>query len=129
MVNFEKAIREKTLSAQWPAEKRMALYGQAAWEAYWMGWLLGDQRKGRDIRWVYGPTIEHCGLVAGGKAIGCSDFEAMGWTPVLDFTRDVLVKGYAPRSGQLECHGIRCLCKLEERIGGVVQPAMSYPIN
>lgn len=114
-------------SGTMPYVKRMQLYGSAAWEAYWFGWALGDQRIGREIRWRYGKTLEHCGLQAGGHALGCSDFATMGWMPIKRFLSDVIGKGFAPRSGQLECLGIQCDCRLEEQIGGSVLPAAPYP--
>ena len=102
-----------------PYHDRARLYAQAAWEAFWNGWTLGDQRSGREIRWRYGPTEEHCR--------DCARFVAMGWTPVAVFVSQVLTKGFAPRSGQLECQGHQCKCFLQDRLNGVEGPAFSYP--
>lgn len=109
-----------------PYPQRMGMYADAVWESFWLGWVLGDQRTGRQVRWRYGPTKEHCGLADGGSATGCSDFVALGWTPIRDFVREVLSKGFLPRSGSLECKGSRCQCYLEERGAGRVSGAFSY---
>lgn len=93
--------------------ERMALYGDAAREAFWLGWALGDQRRGRESRWMRGPTRESCA--------DCLRFEAMGWVPVARFIAEVIARGYAPQSGQLACQGHNCLCRLEERLAGVAQ--------
>lgn len=102
-----------------PYPDRMRLYAQAAWEALWVGWVMGDLRKGRELTWEFGATKEHCH--------DCSRFVAMGWLPVREFVARILSKGYAPRSGQLECQGHACLCILRERLNGEVQPALAYP--
>jgi hypothetical protein len=97
---------------------RMNLYAEATWEAFWNGWVTGDQRPRRQIRWRFGQTMEHC--------IDCSRFVALGWLPASDFYDRVLAKGYAPRSGMLACQGHRCLCVLVEKINGIMSPALSY---
>lgn len=127
LVAFEQALAQGTTTPQWPPVRRMATYGRAAYEAFWMGWILGDQRAARELQWVYGPTQEHCGLAAGGKSPGCSDFEARGWLSVAGFVREILAQGYAPQSGALECKGIQCQCGLEERLDGKRQPAPVLP--
>jgi len=100
-----------------PYPERMAMYAAAGREAGWNGWVMGDQRKERAIRWVTSAR-ESCR--------DCLRFERMGWMPVVAFIRDVLSRGYAPKSGQLECKGIRCGCSLQERVGGAVQAPMEF---
>lgn len=97
-----------------PYPERMALYARAAWEAYWLGWTMGDLRPGRQVRWRWGQTEEHCG--------DCRRFVELGWTDAATFVALVLAKGYAPRSGMLECKGVRCDCWLEDRQLGDFQP-------
>jgi hypothetical protein len=106
-----------------PYPQRLQLYANAAWEAFWTGWVLGDTRPGRQVRWRYGATEHHCGLAAGGKARGCSDFVQLGWLEATAFVSQVLMKGFAPRSGMLECTGTHCLCWLEERLVGAGETA------
>ena len=101
-----------------PYRARLDLYVNATWEPFWTGWMIGDQRATREIRWVFGNTIEHCE--------DCQRFVNMGWTPAKRFFEEVTSKGYAPRSGHLACGGWKCQCRLEERVGGVVQPAFHY---
>jgi hypothetical protein len=101
-----------------PYRERLDLYVNATWEVWWNGWVIGDQRSTREIRWVFGGTIEHCK--------DCQRFVTMGWTPVRRFFAEVIAKGYAPRSGHLACGGWKCKCRLEERITGQRQPAFHY---
>lgn len=66
-----------------------------------------------------GFLVHNCGIQDGGQSLGCSDFEALGWLSAPDFLETVLSRGYAPKSGQLECLGVKCSCWLEEsRPGG-----------
>lgn len=111
LLGFREDLRNKTGTMPWP--ERMAMYGAAARESFWRGFLLGDQRLVRDIRWTLGPT-EHC--------VDCLRFSAMGWTPIAEFITEVLNDGYAPQSGKLACLGYHCQCSLEERVGGSIQP-------
>jgi hypothetical protein len=53
----------------------------------------------------------------------------MGWTAATTFVAEVLSKGYAPRSGLLECSGTHCLCWLEERLLGAVDAPQSPPYH
>lgn len=104
-----------------PYHVRAELYAQAAREAAWMGWVMGDQRKSRAIRWMRGPTNESCS--------DCVRFEAMGWQPATSFVKHVLGEGYLPQSGKLECQGHHCRCYLEERVDGVVQKPVLFSAN
>lgn len=114
MVDDELTYLEKfkehlaTGKGKMPYAERMQLYASASWEAYWTGFVMGDTRPNRQVRWRYGATIEHCGIHLGGHEIGCSDFEKLGWMDASTFISEVLSKGYAPRSGQLECTGVHC---------------------
>ncbi len=110
-----------------PYPQRLSLYAQATWESYWYGWLTGDQRKTRRIRWMYGATVEHCGIAEGGERTGCSDFVAIGWMTAVDAVKNILTEGFAPRSGKLECGGFHCLCTLQESVDGKVGPLFTYP--
>lgn len=98
-----------------PYEERMALYALAGREAFWLGWVMGDQRRARDLRWVLGPT-EHCK--------DCQRFAEMGWLPVARFVKEIVSQGFSPQSGALECQGHRCKCAIRERLDGVAQPAV-----
>jgi hypothetical protein len=91
---------------------RMAMYGAALREVFWVGWVTGDLRLGRDVRWTLGPT-EHCD--------DCLRFSQRGWLPVATFYRDILGKGYTPQSGMLDCKGFHCQCVLQERWQGIVR--------
>lgn len=90
---------------------RAELYGRQSREVFWVAWSLGDQRKGRAIRWIYGDTIRHCG--------DCERFSKMGWMSASRFIKEILSKGKSPQSGALECVGINCRCYLRERVSGV----------
>lgn len=94
-----------------PYGERADMYARAAAEMVYLGWLFGDQRRGRKIRWRFGPTEEHCS--------DCARFEKAGWMPVAEFIKKVAARGYMPRSGRLECVGVNCLCWLQESLGGV----------
>jgi hypothetical protein len=102
----------------WDYRRRMAAYGNAAWEAFWGGWLFGDQSAGREIRWQSGGTLDKCD--------DCLEFASRGWMPVRTFMGEVAARGYLPRSGYLECRGIHCLCTLQERVDGAVSPLVRY---
>jgi len=101
-----------------PYHDRMRLYGNAAWEAFWLGWTFGDLRPGRDIAWRYGGTQEHCET--------CAHCVGLGWLPVADFIAQVARHGWMPRSGNLACKGIKCLCTLQERVLGTVVALWPY---
>jgi hypothetical protein len=94
-----------------PYHDRMRLYAQAAREAFWVGFVMGDLRTARQLRWVLGPT-EHC--------VDCRRFSQMGWVPARRFYDEVLSKGYVPQSGHLDCKGSRCQCVLSEQVNGSV---------
>jgi hypothetical protein len=102
-----------------PYPDRMRLYAHAAWESYWSGWVLADQRSARKIRWRYGNTVEHCH--------DCERFVKLDWLPARLFAQQILERGYAPRGGKLECQGHRCQCWLEEMLDGKVQPRFQPP--
>lgn len=111
-----------------PYPERLELYVHASYEMYWTGFGLGDFSPNRQLRWTYGATEMHCGLHAGGKAEGCSDFVALGWQSAAAFFDLVLSRGFAPRGGKLECSGIRCLCYLSERrLGELAETVQSSP--
>ncbi len=95
-----------------PYAERMAMYTNAAREAFWHGYALGDQRSTRQIAWRAGDT-EHCA--------SCAKLDALGWLPAKEFVARVLARGLAPQSGQLDCRGIHCQCRLVERLAGVEQ--------
>lgn len=98
--------------------ERLALYAQAAWEAYWNGWVYGDLRPGRGIRWRFGPTEEHCE--------DCAGFEKRGYMPVHEFLKQVVKKGKLPRSGRLACVGIKCRCWLQEKYADQESKQVDY---
>lgn len=114
----------ETGGGRMPYKQRMGLYAKAAREAFWMGWTLGDQRRTRMIRWMFGATENHCGIHDGGEALGCSDFEAMQWQSVDTFVKEVLSEGYMPQSGKLECQGHHCKCYLQEQVDETIQPSV-----
>jgi hypothetical protein len=87
-------------------DERFAAYVNAAREAYWLGWVVGDMRPGRRIRWVLGET-DHCRSCLGMAQGGPYSPEA--------FLSAGVARGYLPQSGSLECKGIRCQCRLEDR--------------
>lgn len=102
-----------------PYVQRMGLYAAAAWEAYWNGFVLGDQRKGRELQWRWGETEEHCS--------DCAGFADMEWMGVREFAKLTVKQGKTPRSGALECIGINCKCWIAERLDGIEQPRVNLP--
>lgn len=88
-----------------PYPERQGMYTNAAREAFWLGWVLGDLRPRRRIRWVMGPT-EHCDT--------CLAMAARGPMSPFLFLQEALAKGFLPQSGYLDCKGIHCQCKLVE---------------
>lgn len=86
--------------------ERSAMYGNALKEAYWLGFVLGNQEAGRTITWEMGPTVEKCQ--------DCVKYAEHGPYPVKTFIEEVLGKGHLPQSGSLTCVGIRCQCRLSE---------------
>lgn len=94
-----------------PYEQRMEYYQMAARELYNLGFVLGDLRPGRALRWIFGDT-QHCR--------DCKRFADHGWYTISDFIREVLTPGYLPQSGKLACLGRHCKCSLEERLGNPV---------
>jgi hypothetical protein len=89
-------------------EQRMAYYGAAARELFWLGWVLADTSPGRRIWWDLGPT-EHCR--------SCLGHNAAGGMTVERFLRECVAKGELPQSGALECKGRWCQCSLRDSLG------------
>lgn len=99
-----------------PYASRMALYANAAREAYWLGWMLGNRNPDRRVRWVLGATEKHCQSSAAGAWNGCADLAAHGPWSIGEFIEHVWQHGAGalPQSGNLTCHGFHCQCSLEE---------------
>lgn len=89
-----------------PYPDRLEMYVGASHEPYWLGWLLGDFRPKRLIRWLYGKTESHCK--------DCSAMVKRGVMTVVEFYNIALKNGLLPHSGYLSCRGIRCDCRLED---------------
>lgn len=91
-----------------PYPDRLAMYVNAAQEAYWLGWVLGDFRPKRLIYWVLGAT-EHCKT-----CLMMARLSEKGMTP-MQFLVYALRRGFLPQSGYLECKGLHCQCGLKDK--------------
>lgn len=98
-------------------DRRMEMYGAAARELYWLGWVMGDTRTGRMIEWHVAAEKEHCS--------DCLRYSEHGPYDVAAFLREVVGMGHLPQSGALECLGFQCGCWLgDRRLPGVEPPAL-----
>lgn len=97
-----------------PYEQRMAYYQNALKEAFWVGYVLGDQSAGRLVFWKKGPTES------------CQDCleqsERKGGIPIEEFVETLIPRGIVPQSGNLECHGLQCQCYLTDETGARIIP-------
>jgi len=103
---FVNALRdvEENL-AKMPLARRSQLYGQAAMEAYWLGFVLSDLSADRWIKWRLGLTERSCGdcpRIAKGGRYNNGIYRA----------RELAERGLVPRCRHLACYG-GCGCGLE----------------
>lgn len=84
--------------------KRLSMYEPASRHAFWSGFVMGNQRKTRRILWQLGPT-EHC--------YSCLYMNRLGTIDIPTFIKEGLKRGWVPQSGDLDCKGVHCQCRLE----------------
>jgi hypothetical protein len=105
-----------------PIEQRAMLYGNAAREAFWQGWLYADQSSDRYVRWV-NHEAEHCpdctymsGAILPGVLKNLVNPNLMSpggrWGNGVYSAQELLKLGVVPQSGTLRCT-TRCRCRLE----------------
>jgi len=104
-----------------PVEDRAALYGNAANEAMWFGFVYADQSPDRYLRWVLSDeeACPDCLYLAGqGMAQGFDNPNAelqLGgrWGNGVYSAQELALLAVVPQSGKLRCT-TRCRCHLEE---------------
>lgn len=90
-----------------PMPQRVSMYGQGAREAYWAGYVMGDQSAGRYLQWFTSAGREkHCKvcpiLAHGGQ-----------WGKGIYSAQELSRAGYFPQSGKLPCC-THCGCGLRQ---------------
>jgi len=86
--------------------ERANLYGNAAGEAAWAGFVAGDLSHDRWLKWVWSPESEHC--------VDCEKLSKAGrWKDGIYSANELMRMGVFPGSGKLTCT-TRCNCRLEE---------------
>ncbi|MEA3401108.1 MAG: hypothetical protein U9R79_07690 [Armatimonadota bacterium] len=106
-----------------PIDQRATLYGNASDEAFWWGFLYGDQSSDRYVRWVMTPELESCPdcLYLSGD-IDAETLERHDnpnalpvggrWGNGVYTAQELTMLGVVPQSGKLRCT-TNCKCHLE----------------
>ncbi|MGD9496251.1 MAG: hypothetical protein AB7Y46_08070 [Armatimonadota bacterium] len=104
-----------------PVAERAALYGNAASEAMWWGYLYADLSPDRYVRWVTHPA-EHCpdclflagelGAAASNYLVPTALHHGGRWGNGVYAARELADMGIVPQSGALRCT-TNCKCTLQ----------------